>query len=147
VLVDFDGSARVVAAGLWFPNGMAITPDGARLLVAETHGQRISSFVIGSDGSLTDRGVFAEFDDVRPDGICLDASGALWMASPATGQVLRVAEGGRVLDRIDLENGPSCCALGGSDADSKTLYVSSGPYHDEAEARSERRGRIVAIDL
>ena len=80
VLVEPNGSARIVADDVWFPNGMVVTPDGRTLLVAETPAERITAFTVADDGSLSDRRVFAHLDGARPDGIALDASGAVWVA-------------------------------------------------------------------
>jgi sugar lactone lactonase YvrE len=142
VCIDPDNSVRTVAHGLESPNGMVITADGATLLVAETHGRRITSFTVDADGALSGRATFAQFEDIRPDGICLDADGAVWLASPATGHVVRVAAGGRVLERFEVAGGPSCCVLGG-----RTLYVSCGPTHDEVQARALRPGHILAFEV
>jgi len=145
VAIDPDGTVRTVAEGLQFPNGMVLTPDGSTLLVAETHAHRITAFAVRAGGSLGARSTFAEFPDARPDGISIDASGAVWLASPATGQVLRVDSGGAVLDRIDVDGGPTCCALGGPRL--TTLFVSCGPEHDEAAALRKRAGRILAFEV
>jgi sugar lactone lactonase YvrE len=87
ILVTPDGSARVVAGTLSFPNGMVLTPDGKTLIVAETIGRRLTAFDVAADGSLAGRRVFADVgaDGLMPDGICLDAEGAVWVASVATG--------------------------------------------------------------
>jgi sugar lactone lactonase YvrE len=141
VLVEPDGRARVVADDVWFPNGMVVTPDGRTLLVAETPAERITAFTIEPDGSLADRHVFAELDGARPDGIALDAEGALWIASPGTGELLRVAQG-EVLERGASPAGSAlACALGG--ADGHTLFVCCSPSHDPSEA-TERRGTVLA---
>jgi sugar lactone lactonase YvrE len=146
VLVDARGSARVVADDVWFPNGMAVTPDGATLLVAETPAERITAFTVtlggSDDGSLTDRRVFAALDGARPDGIALDAEGAVWLASPGTGELLRVAEGGAVLAGGPAPHGMAqACALGGPDG--RTLFACCSPSHDPAEA-AEGRSLIAA---
>ena len=116
VMVSPDGSVRVVADELMFPNGSVITPDGRTLVVAETAGLRLTAFDIAADGSLSNRRVWAQLD-VMPDGICLDAAGCIWLAVPTTpGGFLRVAEGGRVVDRLDLpDHGGFACMLGGAD--------------------------------
>ncbi len=141
-LVQPDGTATVAAEDVWFPNGMALTPDGKTLLLAETAAQRITAFSVASDGSLSERRVHAELDAARPDGISLDASGALWLASPATGELLRVAQGGRILDHRTLPGpgSPSACLLGGTDG--RELYVSVPTSHDAAECSASRGARI-----
>ena len=142
VLVDALGNASVVADDVWFPNGMAITADGRTLLLAETPAERITAFTIGDDGLLSDRHVFAALDGARPDGIALDAEGAVWVASPGTGELLRVAEGGAVLAGGPAPHGMAqACALGGPDG--RTLFACCSPSHDPAEA-AEGRSLITA---
>ena len=92
------GPAEVVADDVWFPNGMAIV-DEDTLVVAESHADRLTAWTITLDGSLADRRVWAELgEDEAPDGICVDAEGAIWYASVPGEQCVRVAEGGAVLD-------------------------------------------------
>jgi sugar lactone lactonase YvrE len=96
-LVRPDGTARLVADGLAFGNGMAVTPDNGTLLVAESHGNRLTAFDIASDGTLSGRRVWAELPGGYPDGICLDAEGAVWYADVPNRRCVRVREGGAVL--------------------------------------------------
>jgi sugar lactone lactonase YvrE len=146
VLAAEGAPPRVVADGLWFPNGMAITPDHSTLLVAETRGGQVTAFAIADDGSLYDRRPFARFGDAGPDGICLDAEGALWMASPSTGQLLRVHEGGEVTTTLDPPQGTAqACMLGG--ADGRSLFVCSTPTHDAGEALDRRPGRVDMVTV
>lgn len=124
ILVTPDGSARVVAEGLSFPNGMVITPDDSTLIVAETMGRRLTAFDIAADGSLTGRRLFADVgaSGLMPDGICLDAEGAVWVASVATGEFARVAEGGAVIERLPVPGKWAvACTLGGQDR--RTLFL------------------------
>jgi sugar lactone lactonase YvrE len=141
-LVLPDGTVLVAAENLGFGNGMAITPDGGTLLVAETRSEppRLTAFSIAGDGSLEGRRVVAEFETEAPDGICLDAEGAVWVASPFTNEVLRVVDG-RVAERISTgDQGCYAVALGGGDG--RTLFVcTSGSWIPE-EARSLRNGRV-----
>ena len=144
VRVDPDGSARVVADDLLFPHGSAITEDGATLIVAETWGARLTAFDIGADGALSNRRVWATFADrAVPDGICLDAEGAVWIASPTTAGCLRVREGGEILERVETGRGAFACMLGGQDR--RTLYVCTADSHDPDRQRTERNGRIEAF--
>ena len=106
VLVDIDGNVDTFAADVVFPNGSVITPDGTRLLVAETFAYRISEFRLDSHGRLQSRRVWAELGEATPDGICLDSDGALWVASPGTRELLRVSVGGTVLDRCQTQGVP-----------------------------------------
>jgi sugar lactone lactonase YvrE len=100
---------------LQFPNGSVITTDGKTLIVAETWGRVLTAFDIREDGSLTGRRVWADTSPHWPDGICLDADNAVWIASPVTRQAVRFAEGGEVLQAIDVEHQAFACALGGLD--------------------------------
>ncbi|HEY0825473.1 MAG TPA: SMP-30/gluconolactonase/LRE family protein, partial [Ramlibacter sp.] len=126
LMVSPDGSVRVVAEDMHFPNGMALTPDGGTLLVAESYGKRISAFDVRPDGTLTGRRTWARFEEkgVAPDGLCLDAEGAAWVASPVSREVLRVREGGAITRRIPTPEQATACALGGPDG--RTLYVTTG---------------------
>lgn len=143
ILVTPDGQARVVADELLFPNGCVITPDGATLVVAETFGKRLTAFDIAADGSLGGRRVWAALGDASPDGICLDAAGAIWVASPTTAEFLRVLEGGAITDRIPVTNQAIACALGGPDR--RTLYMITGRVGGNAQKSLElRSGRIEA---
>ena len=120
-LVTADGVAREVADGLAFPNGMIVTPDNATLIVAESFARRLTAFDIAADGSLSNRRVWAP---VTGDGICLDAEGAIWCSAVGADRdnvVLRVREGGEVLDRIDVDRGCYACMLGGEDG--RTLFM------------------------
>jgi len=77
-LLTCDGSARQVADGIAFPNGMAVTPDNSTLTVAESYGKRLTAFDIAADGGLSNRRVWAGLDSGVPDGICVDEEGAVW---------------------------------------------------------------------
>jgi sugar lactone lactonase YvrE len=117
-LVTPDGSARQVADGIEFPNGMVVTPDNSTLIVSESFAGRLTAFDIAADGTLSSRRAWAE--GIGPDGICIDAEGAIWTGSGANG-LLRVREGGEVLQRIELDRTPFACMLGGPDR--RTLFV------------------------
>ena len=95
VLVPVDGAPSVVADDLHFPNGCVVTPDGTTLVAAESAANRLTAFDVAADGSLSGRRVFADLGDVVPDGIALDAEGAVWVADPLGNAVVRVADGGR----------------------------------------------------
>jgi sugar lactone lactonase YvrE len=120
-LVTPDGAVRQVADGLAFGNGMAVTPDNATLIVAESHGNRLTAFAVAGDGGLSNRRVWADLGDGAPDGICLDAEGAAWYADVPNRRCVRVREGGQVLQTIDLDRGCFACMLGG--ADGRTLFM------------------------
>jgi sugar lactone lactonase YvrE len=120
-LVTPDGSARRVADGIAFPNGMVVTPDNSTLIVAESFARRLTAFDIADDGGLSNRRVWA--DGVGPDGICMDAEGAIWTDVGQFGDNLvgRVREGGEVLERVQLDLACFACMLGGEDQ--KTLFM------------------------
>ncbi len=121
--VDLDGSARVAADELMFPNGTVITPDGRTMIVGESFGARLTAFDVADDATLSNRRVWAQFTEGRlPDGNCLDADGAIWVASPTTKEVLRVREGGEITDRVATGDREAiACMLGGDDR--RTLFV------------------------
>ena len=148
IAVEPDGSARIVAEGLAFPNGSVITPDGATLLVGESMASRITAFPIAADGSLGTGRVWAKIEGATVDGMCLDADGALWAACPFTGRVLRIREGGEVVDEVKgTHPGAFVCMLGGEDR--RTLYVCTAPTHVPDDARVAHGGRIemVRVDV
>jgi sugar lactone lactonase YvrE len=141
-LVRPDGSAREVADGLAFPNGMLVMPDGRTLVVAESYAKRLTAFDIAADGGLTDRRVWAELGDGVPDGICADAEDAVWYADVPNRCCVRVREGGEVLERIDLDHGGFACALGGQDG--RTLFIVGQEWRGPENMLSEpRTGRVV----
>jgi sugar lactone lactonase YvrE len=142
VAVEPDGAARSVVDGLGFPNGMVLTPDGTTLVVGESFGGRLTAFQVAPDGALGERRTFAQLDGAVPDGICLDAEGAVWLACPLSHRALRVADGGEVLDAIALDRAAFACTLGGDDG--RTLFVCTASSHEPAEAAALRSGRIEA---
>ncbi len=146
VLVDVDGSARPVGDPLDFANGAVIDPSGETLIVAESAANLLTAFSIGLDGSLHDRRVFADLGSTVPDGIALDAEGAVWVADPVNGQVVRVLDGGLVTDRLETAGrGAFACALGG--AAGTTLFVC---LYDEEASRSiagAAIGSLVSVEV
>jgi len=142
--VDPDGSVHVAATELMFPNGMVITPDERTLVVGESFAARLTAFDVARDGALSNRRVFAALEGgAIPDGIALDAEGAIWVASPTTGECLRVHEGGRVSRRVRGAALAYACALGGTDR--RTLYVCTAETHDPDECVAKRTGRIETV--
>ena len=139
--IDPDGSARVAADGLGFPNGMALTPDGRTLVVAESLGARLTAFDVDG-GSLDGRRDWAVLPDgAVPDGICMDAEGAVWVADAANARLLRVAEGGTVLDDLATGTNVFACMLGGDDG--RSLFACAAPTFHEAEAAADHRASII----
>ena len=129
-----DGSGRQVADGVAFPNGMVVTPDNSTLIVAESWGSKLTAFDIGDDGSLSNRRTWAELDGGAPDGICLDADGAIWYGDVPNRCCVRVAETGEVLQTIELDRGCFACALGGADGRTLFMVVSEWPPNMERRA-------------
>jgi sugar lactone lactonase YvrE len=147
--VDPDGRARVVAKDLSFPNGIVVTPDGKTLIVAETMGHRLAAYDVQADGSLTNRRVYAQLpNDVNPDGIALDAEGAVWLANPeGKFGVLRVRKGGEIVERVELDTEGYAVMLGGPNR--QHLFISGSDSHDPAEiARtSSATLRVVEVEV
>ena len=144
-LVQRSGVVSAAADDLQFPNGAVITPDGRTLIVGESFGRRLTAFDIDpASGALSNRRVWAPLADAVPDGICLDAEGAVWVASPMTREVLRVHEGGRISERIASgEPMAIACMLGG--ADRRTLFVLTSPSIEPDECRRVRGARIERV--
>ncbi len=140
IMVTLEGKARVVAEDLMFPNGTVITPDGKTLIVGESFGRRLTAFDIAADGSLANRRVWADLGNNVPDGIALDAEGAIWVASPMSSEVIRVREGGEVTERIKVATDAFACMLGG--ADRKTLFVLTSASSDPGACRANATGKI-----
>lgn len=144
-LVQPDGSARTVADRLSFPNGMAITPDGATLILAESYANRLTAFDVDPDGGLSNRRVWADLGDGYPDGICLDADGAVWYADVPNRRCVRVREGGEALQTVVLDRGCFACMLGGPDG--TTLFVVAAEWSGpEGMAGAEPTGRVVTVE-
>jgi sugar lactone lactonase YvrE len=145
VLVTADGAVRRVAEDLAFPNGMAVTADNATLVVAESYGPRLTAFDVGVDGDLTGRRVFADLDEA-PDGICLDAEGAVWYATVPGRRCARVADGGRVLETVELDRGGFACVLGGPDR--RTLFATAAEWRpDLPELVPAGSGQVQAVQV
>jgi sugar lactone lactonase YvrE len=144
VLVRPDGQARVVADGLMFPNGMAVSPDGRTLVVAESYASCLTAYDIDADGGLSGRRVFAPLGEDHPDGICLDAQGAAWYADVPHAHCVRVAEGGEVLQTVELGRGGFACVLGGPER--RTLYVVTNEWGPQGPV-GEHNSTVVAIEV
>src|SRR6266487_65958 len=143
-LLTPDGAARQVANGIAFPNGMAVTPDNQTLIVAESYGKKLTAFDIAPDGSLSNRRVWANLDGGVPDGICLDAEGAVWYADVPNKRCVRVREGGAVLQTINVGLGCFACALGG--VDRRTLFIVAREWRGlESTADQTPTGRVVTL--
>jgi sugar lactone lactonase YvrE len=150
-LVTPDGQLRQVAGDIQFPNGMVITPDSQTLIISESFAGRLTAFDIDADGGLANRRVFAE--GLGPDGICLDAEGAVWVSTGGS-SVVRVAEGGEVLQRIELSENraPFALMLGGPDR--RTLFIltaewrmADGMDNLQRLANGPRTGEILTLPV
>lgn len=144
VMITADGDAKVVDADLACPNGAVITPDGATLIVAESLADRLTAFDIRPDGSLTNKRVWAAIEGLGPDGICLDAEGGIWVASPFAKEVLRILEGGEVTNRFKTERMPLACMLGGPEQN--LLFICEALPPDEA-IPSMSGGKIMFVEV
>lgn len=143
VRVDPDGSSHEAAADLAFPNGSVITPDGRILIIAESMALRLTAFEIAGDGTLSGRREWAPLGSCAPDGICLDAEGCVWVANATAPECIRVAEGGRVLDRVTTSEHCFACMLGG--VDRRTLYLATAPSAVQSEASLNPMGKIEQV--
>ncbi len=147
VRVDPDGSVTRAADDLLFPNGSVITPDGKRLIVGETQGHRLTAFDIADDGTLSNRRLFADLPGCFPDGICLDAEGAIWVTDARGNQVIRVRDGGAIAGTISTgAQGAFACMLGGDDRRTLFICTSSGSGPQQA-AKRDGRIEVVRVDV
>lgn len=147
VLISANRPVRQVADGLAFPNGMAITPDNRTLIVAESLGKQLTAFEIGEGGLLSNRRVWAPLGDGVPDGICIDAEGAVWYADVPNKRCVRVREGGQILESINIDRGCFACILGGHHR--RTLYMIAAEwrgFEHIAEVAVARTGQVLATD-
>jgi sugar lactone lactonase YvrE len=141
-----DGTAHVAVTAMHFPNGPVITPDGSTLIVGETLSGQLSAFDINTDGSLSDGRIWAPTWPRVPDGICLDANGAIWIANPLAPECVLIKQGGEVLEVIGTGQNCYACMLGGSDG--KTLFMLTAETSIGHVAATEPKGRILiaAVD-
>jgi sugar lactone lactonase YvrE len=139
-VVTSDGDSRIVADSVAFPNGMAVTPDGATLLVAESFASRVAAFDVEDSGSLVNRRVWAEING-GADGVSLDAEGALWCATQ--GGAARLARGGRILQRIALDRPAFSVALGGPNG--TTLFMVANEWNGPENIGKGPRTGIVYV--
>ena len=145
-LVKPDGSVSQVADAIAFPNGMVVSPDNSTLIVAESFAGRLTAFEIDPDGGLSNRRVWADLDDGVPDGICLDAEGAVWYADVPNQRAVRVREGGETLDTVGLDRGCFACMLGGPDG--RTLFLMAAEWRgiEAVDATiATRTGQVLTV--
>ncbi|HEY6131730.1 MAG TPA: SMP-30/gluconolactonase/LRE family protein [Halioglobus sp.] len=143
VRVGADGSVHLAAQGMHFPNGSVVTPDGATLIVAETLAGCLTAFTINTDHSLSERRVWATLPGVAPDGICLDENGRVWVANAIGPEVLLVAEGGDILDRVATSQPCYACMLGGRDG--KTLFSLTAASSSAGQVSTVKTGKIETV--
>jgi sugar lactone lactonase YvrE len=144
ICVDTDGAVSVVDAAMRFPNGTVLTPDGRTLVVAETFGSGLQAFTV-EDGRAGAKRQWAEVPGSYPDGICLDAEGAVWFADAIGQAAVRVREGGEVVDRVEVEQGCYACTLGGPDL--RTLFLCTGQFGPPEQSLANRIGRIETVTV
>lgn len=138
------GNLREVASGLRWPNGMALLDDDRTLVVADSHAQQLLAFDVGDDGLLFGRRTWADLEHA-PDGICVDADGAVWVASVPGKGCVRVAEGGDILEKVTVDRGCFACMLGGEDG--RTLFIAAAQWRGMDAMRREGpglTGRLLA---
>tara|TARA_B100000953_G_scaffold94662_1_gene77358 strand:- start:1193 stop:2056 length:864 start_codon:yes stop_codon:yes gene_type:complete len=151
ILVKPGEEPLEVAENVFFPNGTVITPDDKTLIVGETFASCLTAFDIKEDGTLANRRVWADLRSIEegyapvPDGICLDAEGAIWVASPTTNDVIRVQEGGVLLDKVEVDRGAFACMLGGENGN--TLFISTANNSQEEICIKEKSARIEIIEV
>ena len=143
-LVRPDGSTLAVAEDLQFPNGAVITPDGTTLVVGETFGSRYCAFTVATDGTLSDRRIWAEVPGRMPDGCCLDAARGIWFAAAIRPEVVRVVEGGEITDAVEVPQRAFACMLGGDQG--TTLFVITAPSDPQAGLRPGQ-GSVWAVEV
>jgi sugar lactone lactonase YvrE len=143
--VATDGSVDVAADDMHFPNGSVITPDGKTLIVGESLGACLTAFDIDKKGSLSNRRVWADLKSRVPDGICLDADGAVWVANPIAPECVLVAEGGAVKDVVETGDPCYACMLGG--ADGRTLFMLTAPSSLAHEAAAAAKGKLLVATV
>ena len=146
-LVAADGTVRQVAGDIAFPNGMTVTAGNSTLIVADSYRRQLVAFDIGADGGLSGRRVWADLGEGVPDGICADAQDAVWYADVPNRRCVRVAEGGAVLQTVNLDRGGFACVLGGPGR--CTLFIVAAEWRGmtEPEPVTPGSGQVLAVDV
>ena len=146
-LVTADGSVRQVAGDIAFPNCMAVTDDNSTLIVADSYGHNLVAFDVGAGGGLSNRRIWAHLGDGVPDGICVDEENAVWYADVPNQRCVRVAEGGAMLQTIELDRGGFACTLGGPRR--ATLFIVAATWRGmtESEMVASGSGQVLATDV
>lgn len=145
-LITPDGTVEQVADNVAFPNGMVVTPDNSRLILAESYGSKLTAFDIARDGTLSNRRVWAETKDDHPDGICLDSENAVWYADVGNKHCIRVREGGEILQTVDADRGCFACELGGPDM--RTLFIMANEWGGPQTMTGDNlTGKIITVQV
>jgi len=145
-LLTPDGLVREVASSFAFPNGMAVTPDNSTLIIAESHGKKLTAFDIAKDGGLSRRRVWADLGDGVPDGICIDADNAVWYADVPNKRCVRVREGGAVLQMVTVDRGCFACMLGGDKRETPFIVATAWRGMEKIpDVARERTGQVLTI--
>ncbi|MDT5289564.1 MAG: hypothetical protein QOF88_4453 [Mycobacterium sp.] len=146
LVVEADGSSRIVASELFHPNGMAVTPDDRTIIMSETHNGHVTAFSIDEDGGLFDKKTFAS-DLQLPDGLCLDAEGAVWIGSLFASEFLRVTDGGAITHRVRVPTPYWALApmLGGPDR--RTLYLLAADTDPARALQHDSHGYLYRVPV
>lgn len=140
-LYRIDGRwATPVVEGVTLSNGLDWSPAGDRMYYIDSLARSVDAFDYDpAAGALADRRRLVVFDqdDGLPDGMCVDAEGALWVAMWGGGCVRRFDPQGAEIGRVDLPvSQPSSCCFGG--AALEDLYITSATAGlSEAQLRGE----------
>ena len=148
-----DGTISQKATDVHSANGVVVSNDGRILYAIETEDHRLIQFKIGPDGSLSERRVFLDMDElthnvahIYPDGVKIDSQGLLYIGqnprdvnAPLAGTVFVVNAEGKLLRTLKLPS-PGVPNLALS-PDEKTVYVMALDQLD----KSPYRGKVYAI--
>jgi sugar lactone lactonase YvrE len=146
-LVGADRSPRQVADDIAFPNGMAVTADNSTLIVADSYRHSLVAFDIGEEGDLSGRRTWADLGEGTPDGICADAEGAVWYADVPNRRCVRVAEGGAVLQNVDLDRGGFACVLGGPAGTTLFIVAAKWGGMTAGEMVAPASGQVLTLEV
>lgn len=143
--IEPNGNVKVVAENMLFPNGTVLTNNGKTMVIAETYGNCLTAFDIEEDGSLVNRRIWAQFDNIYPDGICIDSEGAIWASNPIESMAYRVLEGGEITDQVQTSQNCYALALGGKYG--KTLFCCTAQTSHPVESLQLKSGKIEIVEV
>lgn len=147
-VIDTSGEATIAASGVFAPNGITAMPGGDCLVVAESLRSRLVEYAVTSDGTLTDRRIFALTRDDVPDGICADAEGAIWSSGIHTGRANRVHRGGMVSHSVVTEAGHFAIAVTLGGPEGRHLFIATCehvPFTSWAAWRFEPTSAFIEV--